>query len=208
MSKIDENEILQRLKLISQIKPTSEATKQAIKKTRFALTDKDKRRQNSRTKIWSSIFKSNLSKLAAAAVLLIAAGFAVGRLTTPAPDMEQLHADLENSLRASLTEEMDRRWQRAFTANCIKFKDQLQQQVRRDLTEFASQTLVASNTLTEQRLIQLIELIEAARERDRLQVAAALEEIELNRLQDKSQLGNSLVALAARSSEFRDMKPN
>lgn len=208
MSKIDENEILQRLKLLSQIEPASEATEQAIKRARSALTDKENRRQNSRTKIWSTIFKSNLSKLAAAAVLLIAAGFAIGRLTTPSIDMEQLHAALENSLRASLTEEMDQRWQKAFTANCIKFKDELQQQVRRDLTEFASQTLAASNTLTEQRLIQLIELIEAARERDRLQVAAALEEIELNRLQDKSQLGNSLVALAARTSEFRDMKPN
>ena len=208
MSKINENEILQRLKLLSKIEPTTKATEQAINKTRSALTDKENRRQNSRPKIWSTIFKSNISKLAAAAVLLIAAGFAVGRLTTPTPDMEQLHAALENSLRASLTKEMDQRWQKAFTANCIKFKDQLQQQVRRDLTEFASQTLAASNTLTEQRLIQLVELIEAARERDRLQVAAALEEIELNRLQDKSQIGNGLVALAARTSEFRDKKPN
>jgi hypothetical protein len=208
MSKIEENEILRRLKLLSQIKPTSKATEQAIKRARSALTDKENRRQNSRTKIWSTIFKSNLSKLAAAAVLLIAAGFAIGRLTTPAPDMEQLQSALESSLRASLTREMDQRWQKAFTAYCIKFKDELQQQVRRDLTEFATQTLAASNTLTEQRLIQLIELIEAARERDRLQVAAALEEIELNRLQDKSQLGSGLVALAARTSEFRDMKPN
>lgn len=208
MSKTDENEILQRLKFLSKIEPASEATKQAIKRTRSALTDKENRRQNSSTKIWSTIFKSNLSKLAAAAVLLIAVGYAVGRLTTPQPDMEQLQSALETSLRASLTKEMDRRWQTAFTAYCIKFKDELQQQVRRDLTEFAAQTLAASSTLTEQRLIQLIDLIEAARERDRLQVASALEEIELNRLQDKSQLGNSLVALAARTSEFRDMKPN
>ena len=208
MSKIEENEILQRLKLLSQIEPASEATEQAIKKTRSALAGKENRRQNSSTKILSTIFKSNLSKLAAAAVLLVAAGFVIGRLTTPAPDMEQLHAALENSLRASLTKEMDRRWQKAFTANCIKFKDELQQQVRRDLTEFATQTLAASSTLTEQRLIQLIDLIEAARERDRLQVASALEEIELNRLQDKSQIGNDLVALAAQTSELRDKAPN
>ena len=208
MSKIDENEILQRLKLLSQTEPTTEATKQAMKKTRSALNETKNRRQNSSTKIWSIIFKSNLSKLAAAAVLLIAAGFAIGRLTTPALDMEQLHSALENSLSASLTKEMDQRWQKAFTANCIKFKDQLQQQVRRDLTEFASQTLAASNTLTEQRLIQLIELIEAARERDRQQVAAALEEIEFSRVQDKNQLGNGLVALAAKTSELRDKRPD
>ena len=208
MSKIEENEILRRLKLLSQIEPTTEAVEKAIKKTRSALTGRESRRQNSRANIWSSIFKSHLSKLAAAAVLLVAAGFAIGRLTTPAPDMEQLQSALESSLRASLTEEMDRRWQKAFTANCIKYKDELQQQVRRDLTEFASQTLAASSTLTEQRLIQLIDLIEAARERDRLQVASALEEMEINRLQDKSQLGKGLVALAARTSELRDKTPN
>ena len=208
MSKIDENEILRRLKILSQIEPTSEAAEQAIKKTRSALTDKENNMEKARTRIWSAIFKSNISKLAAAAVLLIVFGFVVGRLTTPAPDMEKLHAALENSLKASLTKEMDQRWQTAFTDNCIKFKDELQQQVRRDLTEFASQTLAASSTLTEQRLIKLVELIEAARERDRRQVAAALEEIELSRLKDKSQLGNGLVALAARTSELRDNRPN
>jgi hypothetical protein len=204
MSKINENEILKRLKILSRTEPTKEATEQAINKTRSALNETKNRRQNSRTKIWPSIFKNNMSKLAAAAVLLIAAGYAVGRLTTPAPDMEQLQSALESSLRASLTEEMNRRWQKAFTANCIRFNDELQQQVRRDLTEFAAQTLAASNTLTQQRLLKLVELIEAARERDRLQVATAFEEIELNRLQDKNQLGNSLVALAARTSELRN----
>lgn len=208
MSKIDENEILRRLKLISQIEPTSEAAEQAVKRTRSALADKENRRQNSRTKTWSAFIASNLGKFAAAAVLLIAVGYAIGRLTTPQPDMEQLQSAMETSLRASLLEEMNNRWQTAFTANCVQLKDELQQQVRRDLTEFAAQTLAASNTLTEQRLIQLIELIEAARERDRLQVAAALEEIELNRLQDKSQLGSGLVALAAQTSEFRDKTPN
>lgn len=202
MSKIDENEILRRLKLLSQIEPTSKTTEQAIKRARSALTDKENGRQDSRTKIWSTIFKSNLSKLAAAAVLLIAAGYALGRLTTPAPDMEQLHASLENSLRASLTKEMDHRWQTTFTANCVQLKDELQQQVRRDLTEFAAQTLAASNTLTEQRLIKLVELIETARARDRRQIAAALEKIEY----DKKLLGNGLVALATQTNELRDTK--
>jgi ABC-type uncharacterized transport system fused permease/ATPase subunit len=205
MSKIDENEILRRLKLLSQVEPTSKATDRAIQHVRDSLSNKEKIRES--TSLWQ-FPKKPIAKLAAAAVLLIALGYAVGRLTTPQPDMEQLHTALESSLRASLTKEMDQRWQKAFTAYCIKFKDELQQQVRRDLTEFASQTLAASNTLTEQRLIQLIELIEAARARDRLQVASALEEMELNRLQDKSQLGSGLVALAAQTSELRDKRPN
>lgn len=207
MSKIDENQIRRHLKTLSQIEPTSEATDCAMERVRAVLVGKQEKRVSKSTSVWP-VMKRPIAKLAAAAVLLIAVGYAVGRFTTPAPDMEQLQSALESSLRASLTKEMDRRWQKAFTAYCTKYKDELQQQVRRDLTEFASQTLAASNTLTEQRLIQLIELIEAARERDRLQVAAALEEMERNRLQDKNQFGNSLMALAARSSEFRDKTPN
>ena len=45
MSKIDENEILRRLKTLSQIEPTSEGTEQAIERTRSALTDKENSRQ-------------------------------------------------------------------------------------------------------------------------------------------------------------------
>ncbi|MHC4309554.1 MAG: hypothetical protein ACYSSN_06390 [Planctomycetota bacterium] len=199
MSKIDENQIHRHLKTLSQIEPTSEATDRAMERIRNTLTGKEKEREN--TSVWS-VMKRPIAKLAAAAVLLIAAGYAVGRLTTPQPDMEQLQSALETSLRASLIEEMNNRWQTTFTANCVRLKDELQQQVRRDLTEFATQTLAASNTLTEQRLMKLVELIETARARDRRQIAAALEKIEY----DKHLLGNGLVALASQTSELRDTK--
>lgn len=201
MSKIDENQILRRLKTLSQIEPTSEATDRVMEKVRDSLSDKEKRRES--TSLWQ-FPKRPIAKLAAAAVLLIAVGYAVGRLTTPGPNMEQLQSALETSLRDSLTKEMNHRWQTAFTANCVQLKDELQQQVRRDLTEFATQTLAASNTRTEQRLIQLIDLIEAARARDRRQVATALEKIEY----DKKLLGNGLVALAAQTNELRDKRPD
>jgi hypothetical protein len=207
MSKIDENEIRRRLKLISQIEPASETSGRAIQRVRNTLTGKEKGRRDSGTSV-RQFLKKPIAKMAAAAVLLIGLGYAVGRLSAPGPDMEKLHSALETSLKASLTEQMDRRWQSVFTAYCVQFKDELQQQVRRDLTEFAAQTLAASNSLTEQRLMKLIELIEAARERDRRQVAAALEAIESVRLQDKSQLGKGLVALAAQTKELRGTKDN
>lgn len=199
MSKIDENQIRRHLKLLSQIEPTSEATDRAMEKVRDSLSDKEKIRENA--SLWQ-FPKRTIAKLAAAAVLLIAVGYAVGRLTTPQPDMEQLHSALETSLRASLTKEMDHRWKSAFAANCVQLKNELQQQVRSDLIEFAAQTLAASNTRTEQRLIQLIDLIETARARDRRQTAAALEKIEY----DKKLLGNGLVALAAQTSKLHDIK--
>jgi len=205
MSKIDENQIRRRLKLLSQIEPTSKATDHAMERVRNTLTGKEKGREGTGTRV-RQFLKRPIAKLAAAAVLLIGLGYIVGRLSAPQPDIEKLHSALETSLRASLTDQMDRRWQSAFAANCVQLKDELHQQVRRDLTEFAVQTLAASNSLTEQRLIKLIELIEAARIQDRRQVAAALETIEFGRLQDKSQLGKGLVALAAQTSELRGTK--
>jgi hypothetical protein len=210
MSKIDENKILNRLKILSQTKPTQEATNRAIQQVREALIHNEKEQQSAGKGIYRAIFKNPI-KFAAAAVLLIGLGFIAGQLLAPRPlDMEELQAALENSLKSSLEpairqdllEEIDNRWQSAFAANCTQLKEELQQQVRRDLEDFAAQTLAASGLRTEQRLTELIQLIEAARVQDRLRIAEALEYIELNRQQDRSQFGNGLVALAARTNEL------
>jgi len=124
--------------------------------------------------------------------------------------MERLQAALESSLKASLEPairedlivQLNEQWQSAFAANCAQLKEELQRQVRRDLTEFAAQTLAASGTLTNQRLIELIQLIEAARRRERQQIEAAFEQIE----QEKIQLRNGLLAVAAQTNELLDTK--
>jgi len=200
MSKIDENQIEHRLKILSQIKPVPESTNRAIQRVRDTLINKEREQQSSEEGTRLKIFKSSLTKFAAAAVLLLAVGYATGRLSAPPPpDMEALRAALEPALRQDLLEQMNERWQTAFAANRAQLKDELQQQVRRDLTEFATQTLAASGTLTNQRLMELVELIEAARRRERMQVAAALEQMEFNR----QQLENGLLTVAARTSELR-----
>jgi hypothetical protein len=153
-----------------------------------------------------------LAKLAAAAVLLIGAGYVAGRLSAPQPvNLKELQATLECSLRLSLepairqalVDDIDSRWQSVFAAS----HTQLQQQVGRDLAEFA-QTLAASRNLSDQRFRELIQSIEAARRQDRLRTAAALEQIELNRLQDKTRFGNDLVALAAQTNELLGTEHN
>ena len=199
MSKSDENKIEHKLKVLSQIEPRSEANNRAVQRVRDTLINKEKSRQRANARIWRNIFKSTITKFAAAAVLLIAVGYTVGRASAPQTlDVEELKA----AIRQDLLEQMNDRWQSAFAANCAQFKDELQRQVRRDLTEFAAQTLAASGTLTNQRLMELIRLIEAARRRERWQVAAALEQIE----QDKIRLENSLVSLAAQTNELLGTK--
>jgi hypothetical protein len=215
MSKMDENEIRRRLEQFSQIEPSSQATDQVIERLRDTLTSQVG--EKARTRVSRTGFGGSIIKLAAAAVLLISLGYLAGRLSAPEPlDVERLHADLEASLKSSLEptirqdllKEMDRRWKSVFAASCVQLRDQLHQQVRHDLTEFASQTLAASTTLTDRRLVELIQLIEAARMQDRRRVEEALELIELNRLQDKTSLGKGLQTLVAQTAEWRQPQQN
>jgi len=211
MSKNDENQIHHRLKILSQIEPSSKATNRAIQRARDTIVNKEKSQQRASSRIWRNILKSPITKFAAAAVLLIAVGYATGRLSAPQTlDVEELQATLESSLKASLEPairqdlivQLNEQWQSVFAVNSAQLKEELHQQVRRDLTEFAAQTLAASGTLTNQRLIELIQLIEAARRRERQQVAAALEQIELNR----QQLENGLLTIAAQTNELQRTK--
>ena len=195
MSTIDNNKIHDRLKSLSQIEPSSESTGHAVQRTRDALLNKENVHQYASKTIWRNIFKDPIIKFAVAAVLMIGFGYIGGRLSAGQPlDAEELRI----AIREDLIKDMDERWQSAFAANCAQLKDELQQQVRRDLMEFATQTLAASGTMTNQRLLELARLIEAARIRERQQVATAIKQIEFN----QTQLGKSLLAIASRKNEL------
>jgi tellurite resistance protein len=141
-----------------------------------------------------------LARVAAAAVLLIAAGYA-GRLSVPPPDAEQLQATLEPAIRQALLAEMKDYLQLGLTNSYAQLRDELSEQFRRDLGQVATQTLVASGAVTNRLLEDLIESINAAQIQDRQWMTAALEQIESNRLQDQSQLSNALVSFAVRTED-------
>ena len=128
---------------------------------------------------------------AAAAVLaVLGIGFVGGRLTGPTPpDPGQLQARVEASLKASLE------------AGCERIRAEILDQLHQDLGTLANRTLAASRDMTDQRLTELIRAIEAARLRDRSQVAAALEQVEINRLKDKVLWADGLASLAARPED-------
>jgi hypothetical protein len=187
MSNIDENEILRRLEKLSQIQPNPESTERAVNRARIGIS------WGTVTTNYKIKSPSPIFRFAAAAVLLICAGFFAGWLFAPKPiNIEQLRAEIENSMKLSLA------------ASCEQIKDELHQQVQRDLTEFAAQTLAASTTMTDRRLIELIRLIDAARMQDYLRVAAAIEKIEM----DKTKLGNGLQALATKTNELLHTEQN
>ena len=152
----------------------------------------------------------SLTKVAAAAVLLIMSGLVVGRLTSPRPpDLQQLQQELEPSLMASLQpairqellDELKKSWRLAWAGSYVQLKDELGRQFSSEMAEFGAQILAASGRITDRRLTELIEAIDAAQINERRWIAAALEHIELNRLQDRNQLIDGIETLAAQTDD-------
>ena len=85
---------------------------------------------------------------------------------------------------------------------------EIQSMIDKKCAEFAEKTLSASSTLMDQRMNNIIGLVEAAREKDRQWVAAAFQKIESDRKADNTRVGNSLVALAARTNELHGYEQN
>ncbi|MFB0555352.1 MAG: hypothetical protein ACETWQ_18760 [Phycisphaerae bacterium] len=145
---------------------------------------------------------NSFTKVAAAAVLLIIAGYATGRLTSPQPpDMKQLQDALEPAIRSRLLDEMKQYWQLALTSSYAQLKSELSQQYRSDLNQFAAYTLAASGAATNQLLEELIESINAAQTHDRQWFTTAIEQIELNRLRDNAQLTNAFASFAVQTEQ-------
>ena len=84
----------------------------------------------------------------------------------------------------------------------------IQAMIDKKCAEFAEKTLAASSTLINQRTNEIINLVEAARQKDRLLTAAAFEKIENDRKTDNTKVGNSLIALAARTNEIQRYEQN
>jgi uncharacterized membrane protein YvbJ len=162
---------------------------------------------------WRSLAQRKIVRMAIAAVLLIALGFFTGRLISArSPDVQQLQTALETSLKSfleqtvqeSLLEQVSRDRELVLERHYVRLKEELTRQLHQKISDFAVQTLAASRAVTDQRLADLIQLIEAARTVDHYQIRKALERIESNRLQDKNHFENGLVSLAAQNIPMTD----
>ena len=202
MSQIDENKILDRLKNLSQVEPTKEASERAVQKVRDTLMS-EKAIPKLRLRLPHIV-----AKLAVAAVLMIGAGFVGGRLSAPKPpDAQQLQAAMESSLKSSLEpvirrqlqDEFDNRLQSALSAQRDTLKQELARQVHRDLETFAGQTLTTVGNLMDQRLMEFAQMVEEARIKDRQHVAAAFDYM-------GSRFGDGLETLASRTDNLLGAK--
>jgi outer membrane lipoprotein-sorting protein len=71
MSKISEEEIRRRLELLSQVQPSEQSADRAVERVRSVLTEHKQALKTKNISIWRIIMKSPITKLAAAAVIVI-----------------------------------------------------------------------------------------------------------------------------------------
>ena len=152
----------------------------------------------------------SLFKFAAAAAVFVLVGYTAGRLSAPKPmSMDQLRATLtpsvaaaiEPALRKRVVDDIRHDYQAALAGTYVRVKEELTEQYRNDLNRFAIQTLAASNAVTNELLTQLVQSIDTAKTQDLRRIAQALSQIEMNRVQDKTQLASGLQTLAYRTED-------
>jgi hypothetical protein len=200
MSEIDDKRIHDRLKRLSQVEPTQGATDRAMQRVRDTLMS-EKAIPNPSTSPRAALrlrLPHFVSKMAAAAVLLIGVAFLAGRLSAPKP----LEAEaLQGMIRQELLDEMENRLQSTLACERESLKQELHQQMGQDMKIFAEQTLTAVGNLTDQRFMEFARMVEAARIKDRQRVAAALNYM-------GSRFGDGLVTLASHTSELQRTNQN
>lgn len=193
-------------KAIEELKNTAipdGPSKKLVEQTLIRLSS-EQENQATRTKTHRFI---SIFKIAAAAVILIAAGYGFGQLMSPAKlDAEQFQAleasvkaSLEPLVRQDLKENMAQQLQVAVDQRYSELKNELQKQFNADLNRFAMDTLNASGAITNELFLDLIDAINTAQARERNMFAAALEQLELNQLRRDSQIQDGFVQFAVQT---------
>lgn len=133
---------------------------------------------------------------AAAAAILIIAGFLAGRLSTPAVDTEQLAASLQPVMQERIIPAVLEQLRPDLAQGFDRFQEDVSTRMTDQLQTCARQTLAASNYQTNQRLQELIDAIAQAQVQDRQWVLSALDQIERNRIRDQLAMREGLAAFA------------
>ena len=148
-----------------------------------------------------SLWLGRLVPMAVAALLVLGVGITIGRLTAPKPiDIEQLRAEMQASVHASVLGDVDQQLASAFTAGEAQLKAEIVELLRQDLRTFATDVVSNSEQIMDRRFAEFVQLIEAARLKDRQRVVQAFERVELNRRRDRTQIGQGLKSLVALTS--------
>ena len=139
--------------------------------------------------------------LAAAAVLVLGLGLGLGRWFSAPPDMGQLRASLENSLKASLIPELRQQVRQELTGQLQIKLAQLQQDSNSALAKVKGETIDATTADTAQALQELITAIRSARTEDQQAVAELVESLRKQHDGDFVSLRKDLETVATLTDE-------
>jgi predicted anti-sigma-YlaC factor YlaD len=141
------------------------------------------------TDVFLHFMESKLTKLAAAAVLIIAASFSLGFAWGSRHDSERIRASLEVSLKQDLKS--------AVADSIASMREELRSEYQQELNRYAIQTMAASNAATNQLLSQLVAATNQSRSQELEGIIAVLGQIEANRLRENNELRKDLVTFAS-----------
>lgn len=209
----DDKDILSKALTSLRHQKTPELPQEVINDTLAQLgqaeSNADSRFSNARSWNIRPVLRPVVRLTAAAAVLLLV-GYSLGRMSGPPPiDMDHLHdallpslaTALEPTIRETVIDDVGQRYQMAFADAYVRLRDELTEQHRSDMNRYATQTLAASNAVTNQLLAELVQTIRADQTKELRSVAAALHQIERNRLEDREMLTTELLALADQTED-------
>ena len=164
---------LEKLNEISKQLPDENIDKQVVLSKRFTMIN-------------------NLMRIAAVIILSIIIGYAAGRISS-----SKTQNQIESNIRAKLLEEVTQYVQESLVSNYVQIRQELTEQYKEELNIAAIEILNTSNNTTNHLIEELIQTVAAAQIQDRQWITTALRQNEINRLQDKSQLGSALINFAS-----------
>jgi hypothetical protein len=139
---------------------------------------------------------------AAAAALILAAGFGIGLLARkPGPDLESLRKELEPSIRQRVQEEFAAQWQASWPAAQAELQGHIGQQVQESLAQAQAYVLAASVAASRRSLADYARSLEATRAADHQVIFGTLTVLEQRRLAGEAALASDLETLATATGD-------
>jgi hypothetical protein len=126
--------------------------------------------------------------VAAAAVVMLTTGFAVGRLSSSRPDLKQIQASISEPLRQSIKQELEQQFKAQLATALENSRAEIAAALSAKLDAASQRLLAESINGAKNQVDALAATLAALREEDKKAVAAAFNDIEQQRINDRRDL--------------------
>ncbi len=138
---------------------------------------------------------------AAAAVILIAAGFFAAHLLEPAVSKEQLFAEWSQTIQPQMEQKLAEAVARQLRPELLQMRNDLADKMTTQISESTAQSVALSQAMNAKLIREFADAIQTVQSRDRQLVSDALLRLEEKRLQDKKQTQKAVTSLALATGE-------